>query len=170
MVKGNLCTKPLRTSECDDENRLTAVTLEEDWRTTFVHDGVGRLRQRQERTWQFVDPPGIYVWGAQAGVYCVYDDKRVIQERHAASTPTVSYTRGLDLSGGLQGAARVGGLLALSQLSTPDSQHFYYHADGNGNITYMIDGSQAMVASYRYDAFGNTIDQSGSLAAANVYR
>ena len=27
-----------------------------------------------------------------------------------------------------------------------------------------------MVASYRYDPFGNTISQSGSLAAANVYR
>src|ERR1043166_7075553 len=170
MVKGNLCTKPLRTSECDDENRLTAVTLEEDWRTTFVHDGVGRLRQRQERTWQFVDPPGIYVWGAQAGVYCVYDDKRVIQERDAASTPTVSYTRGLDLSGGLQGAGGIGGLLALSQLSTPDSQHFYYHSDGNGNVTCLITTNQLIAAGYLYDPFGNTLSISGPRAFVNRYR
>ena len=34
----------------------------------------------------------------------------------------------------------------------------------------MIDGSQAMVASYRYDPFGNAISKSGTLADANVYR
>src|SRR5437870_7078646 len=34
----------------------------------------------------------------------------------------------------------------------------------------MVDGSQAMVASYRYDPFGNTISSSGTQASANVYR
>jgi RHS repeat-associated protein len=34
----------------------------------------------------------------------------------------------------------------------------------------MIDVSQSVVASYRYDPFGNTISQSGTLADANVYR
>ncbi|MCW5555099.1 MAG: hypothetical protein KIS67_23410 [Verrucomicrobiae bacterium] len=29
----------------------------------------------------------------------VYDGMRVIQERYSVGTPTVSYTRGLDLSG-----------------------------------------------------------------------
>ena len=42
--------------------------------------------------------------------------------------------------------------------------------DGNGNVTYMLNSSQAMVASYRYDPFGNTISSSGTLASANVYR
>ncbi len=50
------------------------------------------------------------------------------------------------------------------------TNHNFYHADGNGNITYMADASQNMVASYRYDPFGNTISSSGSLASANVYR
>src|ERR1700686_2675384 len=34
----------------------------------------------------------------------------------------------------------------------------------------MLDSSQAMVASYRYDPFGNLISSSGALASANVYR
>ncbi len=34
----------------------------------------------------------------------------------------------------------------------------------------MINSSQTMVASYRYDPFGNTISSSGGLSAANVYR
>ena len=46
----------------------------------------------------------------------------------------------------------------------------YYFADGNGNITTLLDASQNVSASYRYDPFGNTISQSGSLADANVYR
>jgi RHS repeat-associated protein len=50
------------------------------------------------------------------------------------------------------------------------TSHAYYHADGNGNITTLIDGSQSVVANYRYDPFGNTLLQSGTLADANVYR
>ena len=34
----------------------------------------------------------------------------------------------------------------------------------------MINSSQSMVASYRYDPFGNTISSSGTLASANTYR
>jgi RHS repeat-associated protein len=33
-----------------------------------------------------------------------------------------------------------------------------------------VNSSQTQAASYRYDPFGNTISQSGSLATANVYR
>src|SRR5690606_6941443 len=45
-----------------------------------------------------------------------------------------------------------------------------YHADGNGNVTYMANSSQAMVARYRDDPFGNTISSAGSLADVNLYR
>jgi RHS repeat-associated protein len=48
--------------------------------------------------------------------------------------------------------------------------HSYYHADGNGNVTMLINASQTMAAKYLYDAFGNTLAQSGYLAAANTYR
>jgi RHS repeat-associated protein len=34
----------------------------------------------------------------------------------------------------------------------------------------MVNSSQSMVASYRYDPFGNSISSSGTLASANVYR
>ncbi len=47
--------------------------------------------------------------------------------------------------------------------------HYFYHADGNGNITYLVDGSQAMAATYRYDPFGNIVSSSGTQASANVY-
>jgi RHS repeat-associated protein len=94
---------------------------------------------------------------------------RAIQERNEVNTPTVSYTRGNDLSASMEG---IGGLLARSHGYSGGnfSTHNYYFADGNGNISYMLNTSQAMVASYRYDPFGNTISSSGTLASANVYR
>ncbi len=82
------------------------------------------------------------------------------------------WTPGDDLSRTLEGAGGIGGLLARSDGYSGGNwtTHNYYFADGNGNITYMINSSQAMVASYRYDPYGNTISKSGALADTNVYR
>jgi RHS repeat-associated protein len=97
---------------------------------------------------------------------------RVIQER--TTVPTVSYTRGSDLSGSLEGAGGIGGLLARSHGYASSNGNWYghncYHADGNGNVTYLVNSSQSLAASYRYDPYGNTISSSGTLASANVYR
>jgi RHS repeat-associated protein len=97
---------------------------------------------------------------------------RVVQERNSSNTPTVSYTRGSDLSGSLESAGGIGGLLARSHgySSGNWTNHNCYHADGNGNITYLVNSSQTLAASYRYDPYGNTISSSGTLASANVYR
>jgi RHS repeat-associated protein len=46
----------------------------------------------------------------------------------------------------------------------------YYHADGNGNITALMNSNGLLVASYTYDPFGNVLSMSGPLADANVYR
>jgi RHS repeat-associated protein len=100
----------------------------------------------------------------------VYDGNLVIEERDANNLPQRSYTRGNDLSGSLQGAGGIGGLLAFSQLSTVTPQHYYYHADGNGNITCLINSSQTIAAKYLYDPYGNIASQSGSMADANPYR
>jgi RHS repeat-associated protein len=106
-------------------------------------------------------------------VYYVYDGNLVIQERDINNLPTVTYTRGKDLSGGLEGAGGIGGLLARTAqayVDAPLAGHSFYHSDANGNITMLIDSSQGIVAKYLYDAFGNTISASGLLANANVYR
>ena len=150
----------------DDENRLVSLVSGTAYRSDFNYDGRSRLRIRTDYTWNGTS------WIVSAITRYVYDGNRVIQERNSSNTPTVAYTRGSDLSGSLEGAGGIGGLLGRSDgySSGNWTNHNYYHADGNGNITYMINSSQAMVASYRYDPFGNTISSSGSLSAANVYR
>jgi RHS repeat-associated protein len=147
----------------DDENRLTSFIQRTVARTDFIYDGMGRLRQRNEYSWTGA-------WNLASTVYYVYDGKRVIQER--ATNPTVSYTRGMDLSSTLEGAGGIGGLLARSSGYSAGNwtAHHSYHADGNGNITALVDSSQALSASYRYDPFGNTISSSGAQASANLYR
>jgi RHS repeat-associated protein len=164
---GNLTRRTVTGTETygyDDENRLTNVVLGTTYNTVFAYDGLSRLRTRTDYTWTGTN------WYPQAGISYLYDGNRVIQERGAV--PLVSYTRGTDLSGSMEGAGGIGGLLARSYgySSGNWSTHHFYHADGNGNITYLVDSSQAMAATYRYDPFGNTLSSSGTLAATNVYR
>ena len=72
----------------------------------------------------------------------------------------VQYYWGLDLSGTLQGAGGVGGLLAVSR----NGQLYFPIFDNNGNVTKYIDETGNMVAAYEYDDFGRTISQPGPLA------
>jgi|GEM_PF-683626 len=155
----------------DDENRLRTNELYATSRSVFTYDGLGRLRQREE--YAFAGTPYFY-WYLTATVRHVYDGMRVIQERNESNTPQVSYTRGADLSGSLEGAGGIGGMLGRSQGYSSGtgnwSTHHCYHADGNGNITYVESSAQGLAAKYRYDPYGNTISSSGSLASANTYR
>ncbi len=171
---GNVITSQggMQTFSYDDENRLRTNELTGPYsRSVFTYDGLGRLRQREE--YAFSGTPTFY-WYLTETVRYIYDGMRVIQERNDSNVPTVSYTRGSDLSGSLEGAGGIGGLLARSHgyASTNGnwSTHNYYHADGGGNITYLVNSSQGLAASYKYDAYGNLVSQSGSLASANVYR
>src|ERR1043166_7631358 len=159
----------------DDENRLIELVRTNSGTditaTDFIYDGLGRLRERLE----YVPSPGaspVGDWLLNSETHYIYDGWRVIQERDGSNNPLVSYTRGNDISGTMEGAGGIGGLLARSSgySSGNFTTHNYYFADGNGNITYMLNSSQTMVASYRYDPFGNTISSSGTLASANVYR
>ena len=166
-LNGNLTSDGTRYFAYDDENQLTSVLVTNAWRSDFVYDGRMRRRKRIEYTWSSA-------WVQTNEVHYLYDGDVVIQERDANNLPIVSYTRGKDLRGTLQGAGGIGGLLARTDhglLTIGNSgAHAYYHADGNGNVTALINTYQALVAKYLYDPFGNILSQAGLLADANVYR
>ena len=113
-------------------------------------------------------------WTLTNEVHYVYDGRLVIQERNASNLPQVTYTRGTDLSETLEGAGGIGGLLARTDnnlLTASDPQaNAYYHSDGNGNVTALINTNGTVVARYSYDPYGNILSMSGSLAEANLYR
>jgi RHS repeat-associated protein len=177
----------------DDENRLIQLTRYStiiggtDKETLFYYDGLSRLRIRQELHYECSgggddSAQGIgdadtggggngCNWVVDSETWYIYDGRRVIQERDGNNTPLRGYTRGNDLSGSMEDAGGIGGLLSRSEyLSANWTNHAYYHADGNGNITFMEDSSEAMAAWYRYDPYGNLLSSGGSLGPTNVYR
>jgi RHS repeat-associated protein len=159
-LNGNLVSDGSRGYDYDCANELTRVTLTNQWKVEYSYDGFGRRRIRKESSWVGG------AWLAANEVHYVYDGMRVVQERSVLNTPTVTYTRGLDLSGTPEGAGGVGGLLARTDVNGSA----YYHTDGNGNVTMLVDGSGNVQARYLYDSFGNTLGMWGALATANSYR
>jgi YD repeat-containing protein len=141
-VRGNLTSDGLRSFSYDAENQLTNVTVVGSWRSDFAYDGLMRRRVRKEYTWNGGD------WTLSAAVHYIYDGNLVIQERDGNDAPLVTYTRGLDISGSLEGAGGIGGLLARTDntlLNTqPLSSHAYYHCDGNGNVTCLINAGNEL--------------------------
>ena len=159
-LNGNLLNDGQRYFTYDDENELTSVTVSNAWQSVYVYDGKLRRRIDREYTWNSG------AWQLAAETYYVYDGNVVLQERWGGNIPAVTYTRGNDLSGSLQGAGGIGGLLARTDFNGSA----YYHADGNGNVTMLLDANQNVAAKYLYDPYGNTLAMSGQLASANVYR
>ncbi len=89
----------------------------------------------------------------------VYDAWNCIAEyqlHNSSFTLHNSLLWGLDLSGSMQGAGGVGGLLAFINHNSSFIISHYPLYDGNGNVTEYIDSSENVVANYEYDAFGNT--------------
>ena len=113
-------------------------------------------------------------WVLASETRYVYDGMGVIQERNINGVPTVAYTRGPDLSGTLEGAGGIGGLLARSEWDgSAWSRHAFYHSDGVGNVTVLAvpNGSEIVLeGSYRYDPFGRLIGIPTDLAAINTQR
>jgi len=164
---GNLLYDGLRTFVYDDENQLIQVLVSNQWMSQFSYDGKLRRRIRQEYTWQSSQ------WVQTNAVYYVYDGNLVVQERNISNLPTTTYTRGLDLNSSLQDGGGIGGLLAMTLNSAPgpsSSNTYYYHSEGNGNVTMMVNPWQYIVAKYLYDAFGNVLSASGTMAQQNLYR
>jgi hypothetical protein len=148
----------------DDENQLIRVTVTNVWKSEFTCDGRMHCRIRKEYLWQFG------TWVVTNEVRYIYDGNLVTQERDGFNLPSVSYARGIDLSGSMEGAGGIGGLLALSDLKSSISNpaHYYYHADGNGNVTMLINGLQLPVAKYLYTAFGVELHASSLVPEAVI--
>jgi hypothetical protein len=112
---GNLTGDGNRNFACNDENQLTSVWVTNVWRTDFAYDARMRLRQRTEWAWSGS------AWNTISTVRYVYDGNVVVQEQDQNNASKVSYTRGRDLSGTMQGAGGIGGPLARSDNSAGTS-------------------------------------------------
>jgi len=165
-LNGNLLSDGTRTFAYNDENQMISVIVSNgsitSTLTTNIYDGKFRRRIRRESIWQSGS------WIQTNEVRYIYDGNMVIQERDGNNLPTATYACGKDLSGTLQRAGGIGGLLARWDRTT--RQAAFYHSDGDGNVTAMINSLQFIVAKYLYDPYGNILSLNGPMADVNLYR
>ena len=173
---GNMTNGPLPVGggdaslQWDAENRLIQITRADNLVIRFAYDYLGRRILKKV--------------GSATHSYYLYDGWNLIAE-YTSGDLIKSYTWGQDLSGSMQGAGGVGGLLMVSESSgNQDSNCYYPTYDGNGNVSeyleYISDEASTeadeeqvnVVAHYEYDAFGNeiTADTNGSKSADFVHR
>jgi RHS repeat-associated protein len=160
---GNLTNDGRWAYTWDAENRLVRMTnntaVGPQQLITFVYDWKGRRIQKQ------VSANGTMT----NNVTFVYEGWNPIAKLNATNSNVVqSYVWGLDLSGSMQGAGGVGGLLEVGD--AVNGVHFAAY-DGNGNIAGLVkaaDGTSSAV--YEYGPFGEVIRATGPMAKANPLR
>ena len=137
-------------------------------RLDFAYDHQGR--RITKRVWNNTTGTGALAVDQKF----LYDGWNLVAELNATNNTVVrSHVWGLDLSGSLQGAGGVGGLLWLRDTSTLNNQpstHFVAH-DGNGNVSLLVnaaDGTDS--ARYEYGPLEEVIRQTGPMAKANPFR
>ncbi len=150
----------------DDDGNMTSGPLPANVNasSTFVWDGENRLIEAQVNSGATVS----YVYDSQsrriaetvgsATTVYIYDGWNPIAEYSTTFALTKTYTWGIDLSGTMQGAGGVGGLLAV----TDSSGTHYPTFDGNGNVSEYLAYNGNTVAHYEYDPFGKTTVTTGS--------
>jgi RHS repeat-associated protein len=103
----------------------------------------------------------------------VYDGWNLTGILSPLSSLLTSFTWGLDLSGSMQGAGGVGGLLMINDSSTISNQpstHFTAF-DGNGNVAVLANATSGTAsANYEYGPFGEVLRATGQMAKANPLR
>ena len=145
------------------ENRLVeavpADPVEGDVSLRFVYDYLGRRVQKELLVYRSG------AWQQEDVLELVYDGWNVVQQ--SSTSGRWYFVWGPDLSGSLQGAGGIGGLVCRVDESGSAQGYLY---DANGNVIGLVDQSGKLVASYRYDGFGNLIEQDGPFAADNPWR
>jgi len=156
------------------ENRLIKVESRSDtpqasWRRVeWQYDALGR------RIRQITSDGSSGNWVVTEDLKFVSDPMlfgRHIAELRASDNALVrSYSWGLDLSGTMEGAGGVGGLLWVSNFQPPISTHFVAY-DGNGNVVALVSAtSGSETARYEYGPFGEPIRVTGPAANLNPFR
>ena len=129
----------LQTLEWNARGQLTKVRYSDETETTYRYDPLGRLIQstnRQEEITKYV-----------------YDGLKLIQERREDGTVLASYiyAEGLD----------------RPVLMTMQDRAYLFIYDRLGSVVAIADtarkNSEAVVARYRYDAWGNLLEETGQI-------
>ena len=99
--------------------------------------------------------------------------RHILELRSTDNAPVQSYSWGLDLSGTMDGAGGVGGLLwvTLHTVSGPAAGTHFAAYDGNGNVVALVSATTGNETSrYENGPFGEPIRVTGLAATLNPFR
>ena len=167
---GNLTHDGKWSYTWDGENRLIALqslaTIPDaaKRRLQYMYDEAGRRIFAQ-----------LLEWNTNTLRYAVvteqrywYDGWNIIGRSDLATTLVQNFVWGSDLSGSLQGAGGVGGLLMVDD--SKGASDFYAY-DGNGNVLGLVNANDGtLAAQYDYGPFGEVLHLTGPSARANPFR
>ena len=149
-ANGNLTDDGVFQYQYDAANQLTNVVRTADGARVLSarYDALGRRVEAirgDGSVERYVYFPGSFL------VLAVLDGTNAVKE---------IYTRGPDLSGSLDGAGGIGGILACTYAS---GATYCSHADIMGNVIALTDASGSVVSTFRYTPFGQLSARTGSV-------
>ena len=101
----------------------------------------------------------------------LYDGWNVIAVLDGGTNLIRSFAWGSDLSGSMQAAGGVGGLISMTVYGGANAGTYFYCYDGNGNVIALVNAaSGAIAAQYEYGPFGELLRATGPLAFTNPFR
>ncbi len=171
-LDGNLAFDGTWSYEWDGENRLKVMTMTnvatipnpQRKRLEFGYDHMNRRISKVVKTWN-----GSSFTSPVTNLF-VYDGWNLLAELNTLHSSLCTYLWGQDLSGTMDGAGGIGGLILFGAHGSETTNCFAAY-DGNGNLTALItDGSEPIVARYEYAPFGEPLRTTGELAEANPLR
>ena len=162
-LDGNQTSDGHWTNTWDGANHLISMETRGDLpgdiprqRLEFQYDFQGRRVRNQVFSWNSGS------WVLISDIRFIYDGWNLLAEVNSSAAALRSYVWGLDLSGSMQGAGGVGGLLAVN--AGTNGTHFVT-SDGNGNVVGLYKSNDAAVtAVFEYGPFGDTLRATGLMA------
>jgi RHS repeat-associated protein len=169
-VDGNLLSDGRWNYTWDGENRLvglkslTSAPSGSLLQLAFTYDYMGRRIQKIVST----NNGSSYI-GEYTNNYA-YDGWNCLAVMNPSLVMSNSFMWGSDLSGSIQGAGGVGGLIKLAYYGATTTNCFVAY-DGNGNVSALINAADGTTsANYEYGPFGEVIRMSGAMAKLNPFR
>jgi RHS repeat-associated protein len=141
---GNLISKTDKSGTTnysyDHQNSLISIAFPDGSNNTFTYYPDGRRLSKTDASGE--------------RIYYFYDGSNAILETNSAGATIARYTSGLWIDDWLS-------------MDRGDSSYYYLY-DGLGSVAGLTDPSEAMMATYKYDAFGAIRSQTGCVV--NPYR
>jgi RHS repeat-associated protein len=168
-LDGNMTNDGRWAMTWDGENRLIAMEslpnapIGSSNRLFFAYD------QQSRRVSKAVQTFTGGAWTITLSNRFVYDGWNLLAELNATNNAVINAMMwGLDLSGSLQGAGGVGGLLGIN-VTNAGAQ--FVASDGNGNDVLLLTAISGLSsANYEYDPFGHNLRATGPMALLNPFR